>query len=315
MQSTPIKNGASDKDNKTEGRHRYGLGILLIICAVFIFSIMDALVKYLGSQSLNSIYIIGIRFTLTFFWTLLILKPWKHPEVTRTKHLGLHLIRAACMIFAAFTVFVALKYLSMPAMTSIVFAAPLIVSILAGYFLGEKIGPRRIVAVIIGFLGVLVVTRPGTSFFSLAALLALLTAVLNAFYSMTTRRLSDHDRPETAFFYTALAGIIVLLPILPFFWETPDSWTIWLALFVLSVLSTLAHGILTIAHKYAPASILAPFYYAQLISAIFLSVIFFKQVPDKWTLIGGSIVVASGLYVFYREHVRKKEKRESQSAR
>ncbi|MDR2981622.1 MAG: DMT family transporter, partial [Puniceicoccales bacterium] len=203
--------------------------------------------------------------------------------------------------------YVALRYLPLTELTAINFASPLIVTLLVGPFLGEKIGPRRVIAVIIGFIGVLIVTRPGGHGIHVAALLALVGSLTNAFYSIATRKLVGHDSPETTMFYTGMVGSVALAPVLFFVWSTPNSLLTWAVMLLIGALGAIAHWLLILAHKHSPASVLAPFYYAQLIGAAIIAMIVFGEFPDIWTILGGSIVIGSGLYVLYRERVRKRE--------
>jgi drug/metabolite transporter (DMT)-like permease len=200
----------------------------------------------------------------------------------------------------------AVRFITLTKLTSITFAAPLIVALLAGPLLGEKIGPRRLVAVFVGFAGVLVVTRPFGGAMHPATVLAVVAAFANALYSILTRKLAAFDRPETTMFYTGLVGSVIMLPVLPFVWTTPAHVQTWAVLLCLGLLGALAHWLLILAHRRAPASLLAPFYYTQLLGAVAIGLVVFGEVPDRWTIVGSSIVIGSGLYLFYRERVRNK---------
>src|SRR5215207_888350 len=182
------------------------------------------------------------------------------------------------------------------------FSSPLIVALIAGPLLGEGIGRRRLVAVLIGFAGVLVVTRPGSHGVHPAVILAVGTACANALYSVATRLVAAHDSPETTLFYTGLVGSILILPVAPFVWATPTSALVWLAMAGVASFGALGHWLLILAHKRAPASIVAPFFYAQLLWATLLGWLVFGEVPDRWTLIGGAIVMGSGLYLLSRHY-------------
>lgn len=284
------------------------LGILLIICAVSCFAGLDSSAKWL-SQSVSPMQIAAVRYLGSFVLSLLLLRLWRQPQIVKTSRLKLQFLRSLCLVAATLCNFTALSFIPLTETTAINFSSPLMVSLLATFFLGETIGPRRIIAVIVGFLGVLIITRPGGAGMHWADGLAFLAAVANAFYSITTRLLASHDRPETTMFYTGLAGSLVLLPVLPFVWHTPDSLAVWLMLGAVGAIGATAHWLLILAHKHAGASLLAPFYYIQLIGAALLGRIVFSESPDRWTVLGGLIVIGSGLYVFYREQIRKKEAR------
>ncbi|ACB76988.1 DMT family transporter [Opitutus terrae] len=280
-------------------------GITLAVSGVLCFACMDTCAKWLN-RTLPPAETVAIRYLGSFFFVLLLVKPWQKPAVMRTHRLGLQCARSCCLVLGTLCSFTALRYLPLTQVTSITFSAPLIVALLAGPLLGERIGPRRAVAVCVGFAGVLVATRPTPGGLHPAALLCLGNAITSAFYYIFTRRLAAHDQPETTLFYTSFVGSLVCLPMLPFVWVMPATWGAWLALLVLGALGALAHWLLILAHKRTPASVLAPFFYAQLIGAAGLAWLAFGEIPTGWTILGGSIVLSSGLYLVYRERVRQK---------
>jgi drug/metabolite transporter (DMT)-like permease len=268
---------------------------------------MDASAKWLG-QHANPMQIVAVRYIGSAFFVILLLNPLHIPRLLRTNRPCLQCVRSACLVLSTTCAYVAVHYLALTDMTTLTFASPLIVPLLAGPFLGEKIGPRRVIAIGVGFAGVLLVTRPGGHGLHPAALLVLVGALMNAFYSIATRKLAECDTPETTLFYTGMVGSVVLLPVLPFVWTTPTQPAVWALMAGISVLGALAHWLLILAHKYAQASLLAPFYYMQLFGAVVIARIVFNETPDKWTLSGGAVIIASGLYVLYREQVRKRER-------
>lgn len=264
---------------------------------------MDASAKWLG-HSLSPAQIIGCRYVVSFLIVILFFNPWRRPGLLRTARPGLQIVRGLCLIAASVCGWTAVRSLSLTQLTSITFSAPLIVAALAGPLLGERIGPRRALAVCVGFAGVLVVTRPFGTELKPATLLALGAAFANAFYSLATRRLAGHDAPETTMFYTSLVGSVVMAPALPLTWRPPPDARVWIVLIALGALGALAHWLLILAHKRAPASTLAPFFYAQLLAALAVGYGLFRELPDGWTCVGASVVASAGLYVFYRERVR-----------
>ena len=169
--------------------------------------------------------------------------------------------------------------------------------------LGEWVGPRRWAAIGVGFIGVLVVTRPGFGLVHPAALLALLATLSYAAYMLTTRLLSRVDSNDTTLFYSNFIGAVVMLPVVPFFWHTPDLFQF--ALMIMAgALASFGHYMLIAAHRHAPASMLSSFIYSQLVWVVMLGYVVFGDVPDGYTLAGASIVIASGLYIFHRERIR-----------
>lgn len=293
------------RDARPPRLHGHLTGIALTVGAVLCFSCLDASAKWLN-RSVPSLEIAAVRYLGSFLLVLPFLNPWTRPGLLRTRQLGLQCGRALSLVLATLCSFVALRYLPLTQLTSITFASPLIVAVIAGPLLGERIGPRRIGAVIVGFGGMLIVTRPFGGTLHPAAGLALINACACAFYYIMTRKLAAHDRPETTMFYTGLVGAAACAPLLFFVWTTPPTALDWLVMLALGTFGALSHWLLILAHRCAPASVLAPFFYGQLIGSALLGWAIFGEVPDRWTVIGAATVVSSGLYLVYRERVRHK---------
>lgn len=278
-------------------------GILLLITAVAGFSCMDASAKWLNLHQ-PALQTVAVRYAGSFLITALFLNPRTRPGILRSSRPWLQVVRALCMVGASLCVFTALATLPITVVTSITFAAPLLVATLAGPLLGEKLGPRRAVAVVVGFLGVLVITRPGTAGFQPGMWLALGAAGGNAAYFLITRVLSRHDSSETTHFYTGLIGTLVSVPLALPVWQAPAGAQMWIVMGVISLAGAGSHWLLILAHKRTPASTLSPFFYTQLLFAVVIGAVVFDSLPDLWTVVGGSIVIGSGLYLLYRERVR-----------
>jgi len=280
-------------------------GILILLGAIVCFSCMDASAKWLN-QDLPPMQIAGMRYLVSLVAVALFLNPWTKPGILRTRKPLQQGARALCLVGTTLGCFTALRFLPLTQVTAINFSAPLITALLAGPMLGEKIGPRRLVAVLMGFAGVLVVTRPFGQALQPAVVLALLAAISNAFYYLITRQLAAHDRPETTMFYTSLVGTLLVSPVFFFVWKTPSTTMVWLVLIALGLFGAIGHWLLILAHRHASASALAPFFYVQIIGAAAFGLIVFGEKPDRWTALGSAIVVGSGLYLLYRERVRHK---------
>ena len=283
-------------------------GIALMIGAVACFACLDSSAKWLN-RTMDPLQTASIRYVGSFLLVGAFFNPWTKKGLLRTHSLWRQCARAGCLVLATLCAFSALRFLPLTEFTSITFSSPLIVALIAGPLLGESIGARRLAAVLIGFAGVLVVTRPGSHGVHPAVVLALVTACANAFYSVATRLVAGHDSPETTLFYTGLVGSLLMVPVAPFVWTTPTSAPVWLSMVGVAAFGALGHWLLILAHKRAPASIVAPFFYAQLLWATLLGWLLFDEVPDRWTLIGGAIVMGSGLYLL--SHERAKHKRPS----
>ncbi|MFT3781886.1 MAG: DMT family transporter [Nibricoccus sp.] len=280
-------------------------GIAILMGAITCFCCMDASAKWLA-RSLDPLQVSGMRYLVSLIAVAAFLNPRTKPQILKTQKPGLQIARALCLVGMTLGCFVALRFLPLTQITAINFSAPLMTALLAGPMLNEKIGPRRLVAVLVGFGGVLIVTRPFGQSLQAAVLLALAAAVSNSFYLIITRQLSAHDSSETTMFYTSLYGTILVGPLLFFIWKTPPSPLVWAVLIGLGLFGALGHWLLILAHRHAPASVLAPFFYAQIIGATIFSLTIFDEKPDRWTAVGGAIVVGSGLYLLYREKVRHK---------
>jgi drug/metabolite transporter (DMT)-like permease len=201
--------------------------------------------------------------------------------------------------------FLALLYLQLAEAVSIGFAAPIIVTALAGPILGEWAGPRRWAAVVAGFIGVMIILEPTPAHFRIEALFSVGAAISNAGYLLTTRLLAGKtSAPALLIFGTAISALF-LTPAMPPIAVIPPHWTVMAALIITGAMGALGHYCLIVAHKKAPSIVLAPFAYTQIIWMVISGYLIFGDWPGSTTLIGGAIVIASGLYILYRESVRR----------
>ena len=285
------------------GRSRL-VAIGLICCAVLFFALLDTSAKWLSGH-MHPVQTVFARYAGSMVLVLMLLNPWSHPGVLRTKRPWLQGVRSLLLLGATALNFIALKYLQLAETVSIMFAGPLLVALVAGPLLGEWPGPRRLAAIGVGFLGVLVITRPGVGGMHPAALLCVFGTICYSFYALATRQLAAYDPPETTMVYSGVAGTLAVLPLIPFFWTTPQTPFIWLVMLAMGAFGGFGHWLLILAHRLAPATVLAPFIYSQIVWMIVLGWFVFGQFPDGWTFVGATIVIASGLYLLYRERVRK----------
>lgn len=277
--------------------------IALLCAAVACFACLDTSAKW-ANRTADPLQTAAIRYAGSFLITAAFLNPWTRPGILRSRRPWLQGGRALCLALATTCTFYALRHLPLTINTSISFASPLIVTLIAGPLLGERLSATRLAAILVGFGGVLVVTRPGGAHFHPAMLLAVGTAFATALYSVATRSLAARDPTETTLLYTGLVGSLLFLPFLPFVWVPPATADAWWALAGTVFFGTVGHGLLVLAHKRAPASVLAPFFYAQLIWASLLGWLVFGELPDRWTLAGGAVVLGSGLYLLRGERPR-----------
>jgi drug/metabolite transporter (DMT)-like permease len=275
-------------------------GIALMTGAVAAFACIDTSAKFLNHH-VHAVQVVWARFAVAFLLGFIVYNPWTRPGMLHTLRPGLQIGRSSLLIICTALNVVALKYLQLDQTVSILFATPLMVALFAGPMLGEWVGLRRWIAIGVGFLGVLVVTRPGLGGIHPAALLSFIGTVLYAIYSIWTRVLSRHDSTETTLFYSNIVGVALTTVVLPYFWTTPQNFTVVVAMISVGAFGALGHFLLIAAHRLAPASVLAPFIYSELVWMILLGYAVFGDVPNQWTLVGACIVIASGLYLLYRE--------------
>jgi len=276
------------------------VGIGLISATYLLFTLLDGSAKWLV-QSVPVLVVVWLRFLTHTLIASALLFPMRGLALVRTQHLRWHLARG--LMFCAMTGmnFWALQYLQLTVTASIFFMVPILVALLSAPLLGEKLDAKRWAAILVGFAGVLVIVRPGSEAFHPAMLLSLANAVLYAFFNMMTRKLAAYDPPETIQFLPAVVATVVLAPFALAAWESPHGWFEWLLLCLMGVFGGTGHYLLAMAHRYAPASTLAPFLYQQILYMAIFGYLVFGSVPDTAVWIGAAIVIASGLYLFSRE--------------
>ena len=216
----------------------------------------------------------------------------------------LQLIRGLILLTANISFFYSISVISLPKALTLAFVAPLVVTAFSPLFLGESVGYRRWTAVIIGFIGSLVVIRPGFLEINLASLAALGTGIMYGFYLIITRKLSTSDNPLLTLLLTGVVGAIIATTFMPFVWVSPtfNQWSIMAAI---GLFACIGHLFIILSLKYADASKLAPFSYFEIVTNIIIAYYFFGDFPDSWTFLGLFIIVFSGIYVSRRENIVK----------
>ncbi len=282
---------------------------ILLMCASSIpFSVMDASVKYLGEIiGVAVAQIIWIRFLAHIIFTVALIGPKAVPGALAANKPWLQLLRSVFLLGATGFNFYALKTLQLDETVTIFFLAPLVVAALAGPILGEWVGWRRMMAICFGFIGVVIVMQPSMDGIKPAFLLAFCAAISYSCYNICTRYLAAYDSTATTQLFSPFAGLIVFAPFAFMEWSWSHDWITWIVLLSLGASGGFGHWLLIVAHRHAPASTLAPFIYAGLISMVAIGYLFFGDLPSEWTITGGSIVILSGIYLFYRERIVKEE--------
>ena len=289
------------------------LGILFMLAFAIIGPLIDLFAK-LASAEVPIGQIILSRFILQGFVLLpvaIILSLAHRPTF---KEFQMHFLRATLILIGTGSFVSAIKYMPLADAMAIFFVEPFMVTLLGGFVLGETVGYRRLIACLIGFFGALFIIKPSFSLFGMVAFLPLLTAFSFTFYIFITRKMAQNMHPVTLQAYSALAAVIILLPII--IWAngtniqlldpiTPSIKAIFLLLGV-GIAAIIAHLFITFALSMAPATIIAPLQYFEIVTATLFGYLFFSDFPDKWTFLGVFIIILSGVYVILREHKAQK---------
>jgi drug/metabolite transporter (DMT)-like permease len=282
-----------------EERRLFGIGLALV--AYFMFTGIDSSAKWLGLAGLPALQVVFIRYAVHLGLVAVIHLPRQRMALFRTSSLKLQALRAGALLAATSCNFIAVRYLPLTVTGSIAFTMPLILCALSVPLLGEQVGWRRWSAILVGFLGVIVIVRPGTDAFHPAALLSLLAALASAFYFLITRMMAGSDTSAAQQFYIGIFATIALLPFALIDWVWPSDPAAWVAFFAIGAFGFVGHQFVAEAHRHAPASLIAPFSYTQIIFMAGASWIVFNEPPDVWLYVGAPIVVGSGLYIWLRE--------------
>src|SRR6188768_256442 len=274
-------------DDASQQRASRLTGIALMCAAVACFAMLDTTAKYLNLY-MNTLQIVWARYTGAFLFPFIVSNPWTTPGLTRTTRPALQIGRSMLLLGSTLCNFAALRFLQLDEAIALVFSTPFFVAALSGPMLGEWVRWRRWAAIAAGFIGVLVVTRPGAGSFHPAALLSLSAAVFYALYSN-------------------IVGALVLLPVVPFVWTTPSEPLVIGLMVASGAMGSAGHYFLIAAHRLAPAAVLSPFIYTEIVLVIVLGYLVFGDLPTRWTLTGAAIVVASGLYILHRERQTRRK--------
>ena len=277
--------------------------IALAVSATVLFGTSDTISKYL-SGSLPIVEFLWIRYVL--FMAMSAILVYRAPvRSVRPRNPRFQITRGLCIVGSSVLFVYGVRQMTMSQATTISFLSPLLITILSIPLLGEIVGVRRWAAVGAGMVGMLIVVRPGMGGFQPAALFGVASSFCWALALIITRKISSSDAPQTTVFWSAAIGTLILTVMLPFqaVWPTPKQFLLSL---VLGVLASSGQWMVILAHRIAPASVLAPFFYSQLLWVTGLGFLVFGNLPDRWTVTGAGIIIASGLYTAHRERVRRK---------
>jgi drug/metabolite transporter (DMT)-like permease len=282
--------------------------ILSTIVAMACFAILNALSKTLSTSGYPVIEVIWARYFFAFVFMLAMFLPRSGRRLFSIRRLDTQVVRGLLLFFSSYLFFHGVVYLPLATAAAISLSSPIIVTALSSKLLDEPVGPRRWAAVAVGFVGALIVVRPGHADFDWHALLIVASTVCSSFYQLFSRRYGQTERPDASATVATIVGTVAATPFVPFEWVMPG--TTWHALlFVgMGIMAGTGHYFLTIAYSQAPAATVTPFNYTQLIGSAILGYLVFNDFPDFWTWVGAAVIVASGLYIGYRERVRYRQK-------
>ena len=276
------------------------IGIAFFSLATLMFASLDGVAKWLV-LSLPVVQVVWVRFFLHTVITGGVLVPQLGLCLFKTKHPKWQIMRGLMLATMTGTNFWALQYLQLAQTGSVQFSVPILIALISVIGFGEKLDTGRWIAIFIGFVGVLVIIRPGTEAFHPAILLCVIGAILYASFNILTRRLARDDHPGATQWTSAFVASVVLAPFALWQWQMPHGWLQWSLLILTGCLGGLGHWAIANAHRYASAAVLGPFLYQQIIYMTLLGWLIFNQVPDHFMVVGTMIVVAAGLYLLWRE--------------
>lgn len=287
-------------------RSNIALGILFMCAAGTVFPIMNGTVQLL-SPRYSSEQIVWARTTSHLIFVLALFAPkFGLVRLITTVEPKWQFARSVALLISTICFFTGVKSLALAKAASISFVAPFIVALLAWPMLSERISLQRMLAVIAAFCGVLIVIRPGSDVFQWASLYILSSATAYAFYQVFTRKVAGRDPPETSAIYSALLGTVILGAVIPWFWTPVQSLSDAALLISLGILGGLGHYFVARALTYAPASVISPFQYFQMIGSVLVGYLFMGNWPDQGTWLGAAIIISAGLYIGWRETREKK---------
>ena len=278
------------------------LPILLMIGAVFCFASMDATAKYLMKE-IGPAQTIWARYTVQAVIVTVFILP-KINVYGRTNYPKLQFLRSVALMMATTLFFFAFSRLGLAEASAIFNISPVLITLGAFLFLREKIGPRRLIGIIVSLLGALLIIRPGTGVFSIYALLPLGAAIFYSTYSLATRFVGTDESPWTSLFYSAIFGAICYSIYIAFHWYPMSNNAILLTI-IIGLFGTAGHICLIRALTLGEASLVAPFIYTNLMFTTTWGFVLFGNLPDFWTIVGALIIVAAGIYVWSRERAAR----------
>ena len=278
--------------------HGRRVGIALLSLATLSFAVLDACAKWLV-QSLPVMQVVWLRFAIHVLLMTLILAPRHGLGIVRVTSWRLQGLRAAMLGSMTALNFFALQYLQLAETGAIQFSVPILIALLSAWWLGEHLDPWRWLAIVVGFVGVLLVIRPGSQAFHPAILLSLMNAVIYAAFNMLTRHMAATESPEAMQLLSGAGAAVLLAPFALAQWQWPAGLTVWAVAALCGLMGGVGHLFVAQAHRHASAAVLGPFLYQQILYMSLAGWLVFGQVPDRYVVAGALVVVASGLCLLW----------------
>ena len=277
--------------------------ILLNVSAWMLLPFMDGMAKHLSTE-IHFIQVVWGRYFFMAILSLLVTYFFFNHNLRWPNNIKIQLSRSLFLFLSTVFFFFSISKISLAEALTLAFVSPIIVTILSIFLLNEKVGIRRLIAVLLGFVGALIVIRPGFNEINIATVAALGTGICYAFYMVSTRKLSSIDNPLLTLIFTGLSGAIVISLIVPFFW-TWLNYSQWLILISLASIGTVGHLLIILSLNFAEASKLAPLAYFEIVTNVLIGYYFFNDFPNKWIWLGLFLIISSGIYISIRENVNK----------
>jgi len=276
------------------------IGVGLMLLAMAVLPGIDVIAKYLGQHGMPVLQIVWARLTFGAIMTLPLALPHTGVRGLLPNRPWYHLLRASLLILATFCFFWSLKFLPIADAQAIFFVQPLVVTALSPLVLGEQVGRRRWIAVCVGFVGTLIIIRPGFGTMNPGALLALAAGTSLALYFLMTRRISGENKAIVTTFHTNLLGAAITCALVPLVWVTPTA-SDWVLFVSLAAIANIGHYCIVRAYDHAEASLLAPLAYTEMITSVLMGYLSFGDFPDGWTFLGVGILISCAIYISMRE--------------
>jgi len=280
---------------------RANRGIAFVLMSQIVLVVLDVSAKWLSLEGMATTQIVFMRYGMHLALLLLLVLPVSGVNLMKSNNLKLELLRGVCLLATTGLNFFAMRFLPLTVTSAIQFTSPLLICAMSGPLLGEKVGWRRWLAIAVGFIGILIIVRPGSEAFHPAAFLSLGCAIFLALFSILTRKLAGVDTASTQQFFAGATPVILLSPIAFTDWVWPEQPISWVAFFVMGMAGLGGHFLNSVAHRFASPATLAPFSYLSLLYLSLASWLIFNQPPDRIFILGAAIIILSGLYIWLRE--------------